>query len=334
MFRDHGDLIFGVPRAQTIGEAKTLHDTIEALWQICYSAPIALLEEDIEKCRRYFDPVARGHKLRERLAALQSVPPDVLAAANRLREPLIVDAGSGRLLVGVEGRLLVELLRQYDNHHDMVVIPAEEAYAGTQFALAIYRSWTRHRLDQVLALREGRGNEVLQATSVGVVLAILVNRSTAPDRAIGRTADEQVRERIDDAIHRAAASFADKISTSRSRSRMEQRLVGGYWLTEARRRLADHLVITDSPRGETSLVYIPEQYRDNVIDFLAHDLARRFNLREDALTSAFDMLVDTLRAASNQLAGQRMTFERPADTVRLRTRLLERFKDVKSRETP
>jgi plasmid stabilization system protein ParE len=142
-------------------------------------------------------------------------------------------------------------------------------------------------------------------------------------------ADEQVRERIDDAIHRAAASFADRISTGRTRSRREQRLVGGYWFTEARRRLADRLVITDSARGEPSLVYIPEQHRDDVIEFLAVDLARRANLMEDTLASAFDLLVDNLRAVSNQLAGQRMTFERPADTARLKARLLTRFGEAR-----
>lgn len=329
MFRDCDRLVFGVPRVHTVDEARVLCSTIEVLWQIGYGVPIDLLEEDLEKCRMYFDPVARGHKLRERLGALQPAPAGVLADARRLHEPLVVDAGNGRLLVGIEGRLLVELIHRCDSRDDSVIIPVEEAYAASLYALSVYRSWTRYRLDQVLALREGRGNEVLQATSVGVVLAILVNRSTAPDRAIGRVADEQVRERIDDAIHRAAASFADRISTGRSRSRTEQRLVGGYWLTEARRRLADRLVITDSARGAPSLVYIPEQHRDGVIEFLALDLARRASLGEDALASAFDLLVDTLRTASNQLAGQRMTFERPADTARLRAKLLARFGEAR-----
>jgi hypothetical protein len=310
---------------QTAGEAAELRAILQRLWQIVYGAPIGPLDDDLEKCRAFFDPVARGHKLRERLTALAPVPEETRPSAARLREPLVIEAGDGRLLVGVEARLLFELLDRYSDPLGAVVVPAEAIHAADQRALAIYRSWARYRLGQVLALRDGRGGEVLQATSVGIVLALLVNRSTAADRAIGRLADEQVRQRVDEAIHSAAAAFADRISTGRRRSRTEQRLIGGYWLTEARRRLADRLVVTESPRGETSLIYIPEQYRDEVIDFVAHDLARRANLQEAALAAGFDDLVDTLRTASNQLAGQRMTFERPADTVRLKDRLLDRF---------
>lgn len=315
-----------MPAIQTSGETSSLRRVILNLWEHVYGQPIGELEDDIACCRLYFDPVARGHKLRERLAQLEPVPHELQSAAARLGDPLVVDAGGGRFLVGIEARLLLELLNVYTDGQGRFLAPIEAIHDFDRAALNVYRTWTRHRLDQTLALKDGRGDEVMQATSVGIVLALLVNRSNTPERAIGRL------RRVDEVIHLAAAAFADKISTSRRRSEDEQRLKGGYWLTEARRRLADRLIVTDSSRSITSLVYVPVRHIHDVVEYLGRDLARRASISPSAIEIGFDNLVDAFRSRSALLASEGMAFERPADTVRLKTLLVEQFEKERARQ--
>ncbi len=265
---DGARVVFGVPAVLTAGEVTEMRDALCRLWELAYQQQVGDLDADLEACRSFFDPVARGHKLRERLTAL---PPE-------------------------------------------------------RRALAIYRDWARYRLSQVIALQAGHGTEVLQATSVGLVLALLVNRSTTPGRAINRLPNEQIDRRVDEALYAGAIAFADAITPGRQRSPREQRLRGGFPLTEARRRLADRLVITKAKRGQTSKVYIPEDRQDEVVEFIVRDLARRRDRPEAAiLASAFDKLVKAFRTWSAQLASHGMIFEQPADTARLRDQLLKAF---------
>ena len=141
------------------------------------------------------------------------------------------------------------------------------------------------KLSDAIALRTGRGREVLQATSVGIVLALLVNRADCPDRAVMRPGDGPGHP-IDEALHSAAVAFADAITTGRARSSDSRRLHGGYILSEARRRLADKIAaIPDA-------VYIRPGSVDEVIAFLAGDLARRETLTTEQLSNGFDRLVD------------------------------------------
>ena len=317
--------VFGVKLSLHEGDVDDYVATLRALWELAYGQQLSDLRKDLELCREYFDPVARGHRLRERLSQLPAASADLAESARGMTEPLVVRVANDKFLVGVEGRLLLELLgRRLLNEvrPDIVLNAVNETQL---LALVTYRRWTRHRLDQVVALRDGRGTEVMQAKSVGIVLALLVNRSTGPDRAIGRLADGNESRRVDEALHEAAAAFAGHISNSRPRSHGEQRLSGGHWLTEARRRLAHRLVVTKSPRGSTSYIYIPEDSRDEVIQFLARDLARRNGLTAATIGLGFDDLVKALRGSAMQLAGHDMIFERPGETKRLREKLLTAF---------
>jgi hypothetical protein len=319
--------LFGMPTVQTASEAAKLRDGLRRLWELVYQQPLGNLDADLELCRNFFDPVARGHKLRERLTALPPAPVDMRQRQDEgtLGEPIVTDAGAGRLLVGIEGRLLLQVLAEFADATGRVVVPPTAVLAAERRVVATYREWTRHRLGQVIALQAGQGSEVMQATSVGIVLALLVNRSTTPERGISRLPNEQIDERVDEALHAAADAFADTITSARQRSRREQRLRGGFHITEARRRLANRLVITGARRGEASLVYIPQDQQEEVVEFVARDLARRENLEVASLAAGFDKLVAAFRRWSAQLASHGMIFEQPADTARLREQLLAAF---------
>jgi hypothetical protein len=301
-----------------------MRDLIE-LWRLTYGRSPSDLEDDLEACRFFFDPVARGQTLRERLGSLRSAPVELARIA--YGEPLVVDAGEKTLIVGLEGRLMLALLEHHTPSEGHVVLPPADVASAERKALEKYRRWSRGRLNQVVALRSGRGQEVLQAISVGLVIALLVNRSDSVERAVIRWDHNTDQGRqIDEAIHAGAERFAAVISGNRrGRSVGEQRLKGGYALSEARRRLAHRLIVEPDRSSGGERLYVATEWRDDVIRFLARDLARRSSLSQDKLSLAFDQLVGEFRDTAGQLAHRSMIFERAADTRALKDQLVGMF---------
>lgn len=313
------DYVFGLPVTLTGAEAAQLRATIAGLWELTYGKAPGEAEQDLARCRDFFDPAVRGFKLRERIAALPEVPPGIYAAALKLPEEIVTDAGDGRLIAGVEARLALDLLEDGYRHQEggHWVLPPETARAAENRALQVYRSWSVRKLGEAIALQMGQG-EVLQATSVGLVLALLVNRADSPDRAVMRPGEGSGHP-IDEALHSAAVAFADSITTGRTRSSDSRRLHGGYMLSEARRRLANKM------SGYPDAVYIRPGATGDVIRFLGSDLARRENITADQLSDAVSRLIDVFRENALGLAGHNSVYERPADTRRLREELLASF---------
>ncbi|MER5264418.1 hypothetical protein ABTZ99_20330 [Actinosynnema sp. NPDC002837] len=326
--------VFGVPTVLTGQESATLMRGLIELWRLTYGKSPGRIEEDLEGCRRFFDPVARGHTLRERLSNLPQTPAELRRMP--YGEPLLVDAGDKTLIIGVEGRLIIALLERQDLSKGHLVFPSTEVSSVEKKALQVYRGWSRGRLNQVIALQSGRGTEVLQAISVGLVIALLANRSDSPARAVIRWDHYTPEgEQIDKAIHAGAERFASVISGSRGgRSAGEQRLKGGYALSEARRRLAHRLAVEHDNRSEGERLYVPAEHRDEVIRFLANDLARRPSLSQEKLALAFDQLVSEFRSIAGQLAHRSMVFERAADTQTLKQHLIEIFSSARQQGSP
>lgn len=322
--------VFGIPLTLTAAEASQLRALLSEVWELTYGEAPGEMEQDLGRCRDFFDPTVRGFKLRERIAALPEASTRTRTAALRLPGQIVTDAGDGRLIAGVEARLVLGLLeygyrRQAGGHW---VLPTAAARAAENRALKAYRAWSVRRLSDVIALRAGQGREVLQATSIGLVLALLVNRVDSSDRAVMRPG-EGAGHPVDGALHSAALAFADTITTGRKRSRDEigmtrsldeQRLLGGYMLSEARRRLADKM------SGYPDAVYIRPDAVGEVIRFLAGELARREkHLTADQLSDAFAQLVEVFRGNARDLAAYNAIFESPAGTRALREELLAAF---------
>lgn len=317
--------VFGIPLTLTAAEASHLHALLGELWELTYGEGTGETERDLARCRDFFDPTVRGFKLRERIAALPELPTCTREAALRLPAQVVADAGGGRLIVGVEARLALDLMengyrRQAVGHW---VLPVAAARAAENRALQAYRAWSVRKLSEAIALRTGQGKEVLQATSVGLVLALLVNRADSPDRAVMRP-DDGVGHPVDEALHSAALAFADGITTGRTRSSDERRLHGGYMLSEARRRLADKM------SGYPDAVYIRPDAVDEVVRFLAGDLARRESLTIGQLSDAVARLVEAFRANARSLAAHNAIFESPVGTRALREALLAAFTEART----
>jgi hypothetical protein len=317
--------VFGVPAVLVPAERTSLLSDLTMVWMATYGQAMGVLSADLELCRMFFDPLARGHKLRERLINIQPMPKGIVSRLEQFGEPLTINAGEDVLLVGVEARLVVDLLRDLEVH-DSRVISREQVAQAEHLALKTYRKWSLGRLRQVIDLRAGTGSEVMQAVAVGIVLALLINRSDTPSRAVIQwDYDTPDGKEIDKAVFAGAEQFASNISSRSGRSSSEQRLKGGYGLTEARRRLAHRLVVARDSGMDGVRIYIPEEYRNEVITFIARDLARRSTLTTEKLAVSFDQLVVKFESSARALAYRSMIFERPADTVKLRRQLIEEF---------
>jgi hypothetical protein len=250
--------------------------------------------------------------------------------ARYLVPPLVTEIGDGKHLVGIEARLLLAAIDdQFDPSATLVSIPLSSIAELERIAADRYREWATSRLKEVIALRRGIGREVLQAISVGMVLVLLVNRSTSPERAQidrgGRLSS------IDNSLYLAAEAFAETITTGRGRSSTEKKLKGGYALSEAKRRLAERLVVEPlKPRkGESRTIYLAEGAEHDVVGFLAHDLARRPGMEVKTLSLAFDRLVSEFRRQTESLATHAGVHERAGETARLRKELLTAFEKAR-----
>jgi hypothetical protein len=318
--------LFGVPVVLAAGEVSSLLSDLRSLWSATYGEPPGDVTRDLTECRLFFDPLARGHKIRERLSQLKPVSQKIGARLRDYGEPLVTDAGAGVLLVGVEGRLLIELLQNMHADRGHVVISSEESASVQNRALETYREWSLSRLRQVIDLRSGEGKEVMQAVSVGIALALLVNRSDSAGRAVMQWESTTVDGMdVDKAVYIGAEAFASGLTARNKRTAGEKRLKGGYALTEARRRLAHRLVVTRDEDANGARVYIPAEYRDEAIQFLARDLARRSSLDAEKLQLAFDQLVKEFRASARALAYRSMVFESASNTEEIRHQLIEEF---------
>ena len=318
--------IFGIPAVLVSSEVHALTRGLSELWAAAYGQPLGSLTTDIELCRRYFDPLSRGNSIRERLAQLGPASAVVRRDLAQYGEPLVMRVDDTTMLVGVEARLVLDLLRNAEGDH--AVLSTSDINVAQGMALEFYRGLSTARLRQTLDLRAGRGREVMQAISVGLTVALLINRSDSRSRAISQRDPESVDGAdVDTAIFAGAERFADVIAGSRGSRRAvsEQKLKSGYALTEAKRRLAHRLVIERMKAKRHSLIFIPAEYRSEVVDYLGRDLARRAGLTADTLGVAFDQLLHAFQGEASKLAHRSMVFDRPGDTRRLRADLLEAF---------
>jgi hypothetical protein len=304
---------FGLPDALTSDQAQRLAATLETGWRAAYG-DLTVLDKDLQKTRRFFDPVAQGKRLREAIASLPS-----LDSFPSVPVELVIRVGGGRVLITPEGRCAIDLLRHDAKvTGDAVFLPVAAVRSYEAKLLRLYRDWGRHRLRQVIALLAGE-DKPLQLPAAGVILVLLVNRSTSPDRAIRKRTDG-ARQPIDEAFFAAVYCFADAFGSSERRDRRKEGLVKGWTIGEVSRRL-DELLVSDK-----DLLYLPEDYRGAAITRLASELARRRDVDEAHIAAGFDALVTEFRNRISVFASYGMAHERPRDTAQLRDALLAAFR--------
>lgn len=302
-------LLFGLPLALAQADAEEVERTLSAVWTSMLGRPPMSLHADIEELRRWFDPLARGERLRRELDAIEKTS----VHATRLSlDELLVSVAKQRMIVTPEGRIVIEVLRMKLAESTPVVVIDEGDLLSAEHTVAnAYRAWSRKKLTSVIALREGRAG-VLRPPAAGFALFLLVNRSTAPERAIHRLDDARARSAADEAIGSVVEAFADRLKAGRRKTEHFS-TYGGYAISELRRRIR--------LGSESDEIYVPPGTEEDVLEFVAADLMRRPRTSPGAILSAFDALVSRYRSVHSTLASLGLAHERPADTARLRERL-------------
>lgn len=299
-----------------------LVESLSAIWRHSMATDVGELESDLILCRRWFDPVAQGQRLRRDLSAIQPIPDAIWDPGH----PFTLPVGARQRLVTPEGRCVLDLFVRLERNNKGHLIKEADLVPYDRVLGHLYREWSRHRIDSVIKLLAGE-EKPLQIAAAGVLIAILVNRSTSLKRALRRFPQGAARDVIDEAFFEAVTAFAHALSP-RQRPTRDPRLVSGWMLYEARRRLGDDVLVVEGARPDThGQLWIVEARQDHVIDVVARDLARghRARITAESLAKAFDALVAAFRSQTPRLAGFALAHERPTNTDKLRTLLISKF---------
>lgn len=320
MSADTSRSLLGLPDYVEYEQALSLTNALETTWETMAGAPPGDLDSDLEICRRWFDPVAQGQRLRRELAQLPLLSEDIADPG----KPMTLAIDSRRRLVTPEGRCALSLLRQVVASGTDVSIPDSLLLPFDRKLAALYQAWSRHRIQSVIALLAG-DTKPLQIPAAGVVIALLVNRCTSPERALARFASGRARDLVDQAFFAPVEAFAKILAPRQRARRSDPRLISGWMLYEARRRLDGYLVMSDARAGTDGRVWIRFEDEPKVISILSRDLVRGHRARAtpDHFALAFDALVESLRESLPQLASYGLVHERPTNTARLREAMLD-----------
>ena len=240
--------------------------------------------------------------------------------------PMTVNVGPGQWLVTPEGRCVLDLLQSLPTDEAGHLITGDRLAPYERRLAILYRDWSRHRLNSVIDLLKGT-TKPLQIPAAGIVVALLVNRSTAEERSLIRYTLDPARSVIDQAFFGPVQAFADALAPTRRRGTLSARLISGWMLYEVRRRVGDNMVLVDARAGRDGAVWIRSAGLEDVIDTVSRDLVRgnRSRATAEGFAAAFDTLVDHLRRESSALAGYGLAHERPRETRRLRQSFVARI---------
>jgi hypothetical protein len=308
--------LFGMPLVMAREDLEHAREVLERAWRFQVGRAPGDFEVDLDRLANWFHPKLRGQTVRERIIAL----PELEAGAAQLPAAVLLPCGDERYLVTPEGRAWLECAREPRTASGgQFVFSAEQSPPLERKLLATYRAWSRHRINDVIEKRTGVGAPMLPPAA-GIVLLLLVNRSLDRRSAIRRVREPSTQRKIDDVVADVLEPFANELAGASRRGRRREHfsLWSGYPLTEARRRLAGRLVL-DTDEG---LVYVDGAREDEVVEFVARDIARRRGATEDRVDAAFDALVEAYRGRLDDLSGLGSGFERIARTDALRDRLL------------
>jgi len=316
------DTIVGLQGTLAPADRDHLEQTLLAIWRATMGGDPGPLESDLAACRKWFDPVAQGQRLRRELPGIRALAEHVSDPG----DPFTFKVGRGVVLVTPEGRCALELLRGLPRGVPAHFISEADLLPYDRLLAHLYRDWSRHRIASVVSLLAGE-NKPLQIPAAGVLVALMVNRSTREDRALKRFASGAARDAIDDAFFAAVQSFVKAI-TPGQKQRMDPRLISGWMLHEVARRLGNQILVVEAAGPNTEgRVWIVEDGEALAIERLVRDLTRgrRVRVTAETMAAAFDALVSSFRAHSVALASFGLTHERPANTQRLRREILDGF---------
>jgi hypothetical protein len=304
-----------------------MQDELSVLWRSQMGKPTEDIDSDLAALERWFNPLISGAKVRTQLTALEPV-----THHGDVTEPFILDLPRGRRLVTYEGRLLLDEIRTalLEDQRDPVILSATRFDDSMDLLIDRYRELVRRKLDSVTKYQDVDRAPALHPSGIGVLLFLLINRSTDRDRAIERVNDSQEFNALDDAVTSAIDRFVRVLNSDKAvkTNREQYSLYGGYAISEAARRLgSENLIVSKNPL----LLYLTPNGEKAAIELVLHELRRRGTSRQAGL-DAFDALLDGYDVARGSLARFKVGFERPADTAALRETIAEALSSEAVRE--
>jgi hypothetical protein len=316
--------LLGLPVHMDRSEAGLLLLRLEVIWQTSFGVALGDLDDDLRACKRWFDPVAQGQRLRRELSELPELPDDLIDPG----DPLTFRVADRKLLVTPEGRCVADILQRAMSNNINPLIIESQADKYYRKLASLYREWGLHRLRTVVDLLAGE-TKPLQIAAAGVVIALLVNRNTSEDRAIVRFASGRERDLIDQAFFAPVDAFAKILAPQRSQRRSDPKLISGWMLYEARRRLDGCVVLFETKGRANGKVWIREDDEEEVIKVVTRDLARghRMRVTPERFGEAYEALVVSLRRSLPRLAAYELVHERPKNTDRLRLRMMDSLRE-------
>lgn len=330
--------LFGVPTLLGGTDAASLLTALEGILDVQLSTlpPSARrrrdaegLAADLDALRHWFDPVSKGERIRDALAALPRVRIHVPHVADEIVMTIPYAAGEvrepgSRMLLTPEGVVVLYCLRDAQTRARLAgALPGDPVrFNGTYISDALvtlaatYRSWIRQRIDQVITLLTSEPS-TLRPAAAGLLLVLLVNRNTSPDRALPRPSDRQQLDTISAAIAAPALAYARTLTGSDRASLTGVDLYRGWALGELTRRLGPAL-----HTGLDEGIYLDPSAEGDALRRLADDIARRPPAARARAKAAVDATLREYASARPVLAGLALAHDRPSNTQRIREALV------------
>jgi len=330
--------LFGVPTVLNGAEATALATALRSMLDTQLSTVPEMasrgvdepLSSDLAKLRHWFDPVSKGERIREALTALPRVHWPILQATSEIvlfvPDPVGERAGQPgiRVLVTPEGVVVLYCLeRALEQARQARALPGDPVtlapvavQAGLVTLANEYRDWSRQRIHQVIALLTSEPS-TLRPAAAGLLLVLLLNRNTAPARALPRPRDKRQLDVISGAVSGPALAYARTLSGTKGGSGNGIDLYRGWALGELTRRLGTAL-----HTGMDEGIYLDAGAEASALHRLADDIARRPPKARARVEAAVDAALEAYSLARPVLAGLALAHDRPSNTQRIRATLV------------
>lgn len=288
------------------------------------------LGADLAMLRYWFDPVAKGERIREALVALPRLQRRVPHTSDTI--VIVVPDPPGeqvrapgtRMLLTPEGAVVLHCVRQAQVRAKQAgALPGEplqmDEYDVEHALVALadaYRTWTRQRISQVIALLVSEPS-TLRPAAAGLLLVLLLNRNTSQERALPRPRDPRQRDAVSGALSGPVLAYARKLSGSDRATAAGVDLYRGWALGELTRRLGPAL-----HTGLDEGIYLDPGAEGDALKRLADDVARRPPAARSRTEAAVDAALEAYAAARPVLAGLALAHDRPSNTQRIRDALV------------
>jgi hypothetical protein len=301
------ETFFGLQTGMSRREAEELLRFLVSAWRGQFRQAPATLSSDLRLLERVFDPAAQGARLREQIASLEDLPTPI----PNLPAEIFLPVGTNRGLVTPEGRVAIECLdRKLTPADGQIVIALEDIAWANRVVADTYRSWGRKRLLDAI-----RPRRAVPIPTIAFALALLINGSVGPDRALPIATEHVKEEELSRLLGTVVDAFVRQLRPKRRQSE-DFRLRGGWIITESTRNLFSLV------KNERRRIWITEAGAVELPIRLGRELARQRGIDRVTARAAVDRLIDTYHQVRPQLVSFGLAHERPRRTTQIRDEFL------------